>query len=102
MDTFNLYHFIALLLISKIESFQNSYSLFRVLEWKFKIVEVNAIMEQLEEKRLISKVSKNSMNTYSVTEKGKDYVKVNFEIGKKMLTEKYEMEKDFLIAVFSN
>ena len=92
--------FISLLLIKKVESFRDSYSLTRVLEWKFKIINVVNLMNKLISQELIDVKNINQINYFEITSIGRKYVDENLLIGKELMLKKYHNEESFIRSLF--
>ncbi len=100
MCLFDLNSFITLFLINKVKGFRDSYSLTKVLAWKFDIITVLDITKKLEEGELIKKTLENGIEKYEVTNQGLDYIDANIIKGKALLLEKYKEERDFIDSLF--
>ena len=99
MKLFDLNNFIALVLISKIEGFRDSYSLSKVLAWKFDIITVSEITNKLEEEKLISRKAEQGISKYEITKKGEEFIEINMFKGKPLMLEKYKREQAFIISL---
>jgi len=101
MKLFDLNNFITLVLISKIEEFRDSYSLSKVLAWKFGIITVLEITNKLENDELISRKSEQGISKYEITKKGKEFIEVNMIKGKALMLEKHKEEQSFITALLN-
>lgn len=101
MKLFDLNNFIALVLISKIEEFRDSYSLSKVLAWKFDIITVLEITNKLEEDKLISRKAERGISKYEITKKGEEFIELNMIKGKSLMLEKYKTEQSFITSLLS-
>ena len=97
---FDLNSFITLFLISKFENFRDSYSLSKVLAWKFGIVTGLDITRDLEFEGLISKVTNQGISKYSLTNKGEEFVENYMDKGKALMLETYPEENSFVTLIF--
>lgn len=101
MNSFDLDNFIALILINNVESFRDSYSLSKVLAWKFDIITVLDVVKKLEEENLINKRTEMGISKYEITKKGKEFIKVNMTKGESLMLKKYQGEQAFITSLFS-
>ncbi len=101
MYSFDLNSFIALLLIDKVEAFRNSYELTKVLAWKFDIITIVDIVQNLKDNNLIVSKSDKGIDKYEITNKGVDYINLNMDVGKISIQEKYIEDISFINALFS-
>lgn len=92
---FDLDGFIALILL-KVKSFQDSYSLTKVLAWKFGIIAVSEITEKLVGEKLIRSIIENGISRYEITTNGLEYIEINKNEGKQLLLEHYQGEQSFV------
>ena len=99
-NSIDLNIFISLLLIKKVESFRDSYSLTRVLEWKFKIINVVNLMNKLISQELIDVKNINQINYFEITSIGRKYVDEKLLIGKELMLKKYHNEESFIRSLF--
>jgi predicted transcriptional regulator len=90
--------FIPLFLIKRVESFRDSYSLARVLAWKFDIIDIFA--KKIVEQGLMTETVKDGISHYEITNKGLEYVELNTIEGKKILLDKYPEEREFINSLF--
>lgn len=88
--------FVTLSLIANVSSFRDSYSLTKVLAWKFKIIEVREITNDLLEMGLLQCTIADGISQYSITDSGTNYLNDNKIQGTQQLFEIYPGEKDFL------
>ena len=102
MLTFNLEFLITLLLINRVENFRNSYTLTKVLAWKFKIIEFVELISSLQKENLIRVDSLKGSNNYEITDDGRLYLERYFEGIKPTILEKYSEEKEFINSLFSD
>ena len=99
MILFDLDWLITLLLISKVRGFRDSYSLTRVLAWKFNIINVVEITRKLEENKLIERTPDKGNDKYEITAQGVAYINRNILEGKPILYNLYNSERDFIDAL---
>lgn len=97
---FDLRYFIPLLLIDRVESFRDSYSLSKVLAWKFGIITVLDIINKLEQEDLLKKDTEHGICKYEVTSKGREFIEANINQGKALMLEKYGEEEVFISHLF--
>jgi DNA-binding PadR family transcriptional regulator len=95
----DLNNFTALILL-KVKSFQDSYSLTKVLAWKFGIINVSEITEKLKEEKLIISTIEKGISKYEITNKGLRYIEANKDEGKQLLLEQYKSEQSFVESLF--
>jgi len=95
MTTLDLNSIIALVLIKK-ENFRDSYSLTKVLAWKFGIITVSDIIIELEDSALISRVINNGISKYNLTSTGLEYVEANKGEITFLLLKKFKDEQGFI------
>lgn len=96
---FDINCFITLLLLKK-EAFNDSYSLTKVLAWKFKIISVSEVIQKLECDGLVIRTMNNGISKYEVTKAGIEYIVLHTILNKNLLLEKYIEEKGFLDSLF--
>lgn len=96
----NTNYLIALLLIKRVKSYRNSYSLTKVLAWKFDIINFVELIEKLTKQSMIEVKKINGINHYEITEKGETYLNENLEDAKPFILQKYLTEKDFINTLF--
>ena len=97
---FDLDSFITLFLIGKFKNFRDSYSLTRVLAWKFGIIAVVDLTRNLENEGLIHKEIVLGINNYSLTKKGIEFVETYIDMGKVKMLETYPSEFSFITLLF--
>ena len=85
-----------MLLVKEVEKFRDSYSLTKVLAWKFDIISAASITERLEAERLITSTIENGISKYQVTDIGVTYVKSNMDEGRNLLLQKYKNDQSFI------
>ncbi|WP_316786027.1 hypothetical protein [Pedobacter frigiditerrae] len=102
MDINSLHEFITLILLNRNDNFKNSYSLNRVLEWKFQVFPVEKLKKEMMEKGLMNRQETGIMYLYDITELGKTYIKNNFEEGKRLLFESFPDAFEFLNSLFED
>lgn len=100
MENFRLDIFIILVLLTKNDNFKNSYSLTRVLHWKFGILNDLAVKEEMIKAELITKDDTDAINVYDITSMGRRYLANNFEKGKSSVYNDFPNEREFLDALF--
>ncbi len=100
MLLFDLDSFITLFLINKVKAFRDSYSLTRVLAWKFDIINVLDVTRELENKKLIKTILEKGIEKYEITNQGLEYIETNIMEGKALLLKRYEGERDFIDSLF--
>lgn len=91
--------FIPLILIKQVESFRDSYSLTRVLAWKFDLISVEDIVTKLKELQFIAETG-SAIKHYTITKEGSDYVESNMKQGKLLMLDRYTNEKSFIELLF--
>jgi DNA-binding PadR family transcriptional regulator len=91
--------FIPLVLIKEVESFRDSYSLTKVLAWKFDIISIVDVIKNLEKHGLIIVRITNGNKYFTITNKGLEYIEVNKYEGKRLLLEKYIEEQSFINSI---
>ena len=101
MLLFDLNSFITLLLINKVEAFRDSYSLYRVLAWKFDIITASDVLKILDEEKLINEKVENGISKYEITKKGQEFIEANMIKGESLMLEKYKEEQVFITSLFS-
>lgn len=101
MQGIDLQIFIPLILINKIESFRDSYSLTKVLVWKFGLISSASIINRLKELQFITS-SGHGNETYKLTAKGLKYLDANLENGKELMLEEFISENIFINSIFSS
>jgi len=101
MQGVDLNIFIPLLLIKQVETFRDTYSLTRVLAWKFGLISIADIISRLKELDLIS-ASGSGNEFYEITLKGLSYLETNYDEAKRLMLEKYKNELSFIESVFGN
>jgi len=101
MGDFRLDIFIVLALLGKNDNFKNSYSLRRVLHWKFGILSDIELKEEMIDNGLITKGNSDNINIYyNITSLGIAYLEKNFDIGKKSIYDSFPEVNEFLDALF--
>lgn len=100
MLLFDLDSFITLFLIKKVKGFRDSYSLTRVLAWRFDIINVSDVTKELEDKKLIKTILEKGVEKYEITDQGLKYIDTNRIEGKALLLKRYEGEGDFIDSLF--
>ena len=68
---------LALLIINKGGSFGNSYGLCKMLAWKFKIINCNAIIDSIHKKEYVSCADIKGLEYFSLTIQGKKIIEEN-------------------------
>lgn len=101
MNIFDLNSFVVLIVLLKNDKSRDSYTLNKVLGWKFDIFPVPDLLEKMQSENLIIKRPSNPLNLYESTDLGRDYVKVNFEEGKRMAFDKFSKEREYLNLLFN-
>lgn len=101
MGDFRIDIFIVLALLGKNDNFKNSYSLRRVLHWKFGILSDIELKEEMINNGLIIKDISGNVNTdYNITSLGITYLKQNFDRGKISIYDSFPELSEFLDALF--
>ena len=101
MEILDLNSFIALVLLKKVSKFRDSYSLTRVLEWKFGIIGVCELTKKLERAQLVNSTLEKGIHKYEVTNLGLKYIEANMSEGKNLLLQKYKSEQEFIEPLFT-
>lgn len=91
----DLDNFVTLILLRR-DEFKDSYSLTRVLSWKFGIITVSELTEKLEKANLITSSVEKGISKYEITAIGLKYIETNFNEGRSLLVQKYKTEQAFL------
>ncbi|WP_343522272.1 hypothetical protein [Pedobacter sp.] len=101
MRGFRIDVFIVLVLLGKNDNFKNSYSLRRVLHWKFGILSDMELKEKMINNGLIIKDNSGNNNIdYNITSLGITYLKQNFDRGKRSIYDSFPELNEFLDALF--
>ena len=96
MEHFNLDFLVTLLLINKVESFRNSYSLTKILAWKVDIIQFVELIDDLQNKGLIKVETREGKKSYEMTYKGHEYLREHLEEAKPIILKKYSEEATFV------
>lgn len=89
-----------LLLIRRGEPLNDSYSLTRVLEWKFKELNAKKVLDEIKEERYAEYKLLNGVRYYWLTPKGEELMKINCISAMNFLMEQYPSEVKYIEAVF--
>ncbi len=96
MNALNIEHIIVLLILNKNKNFQNSYSLTKILSWKFNIIDVMGITNNLANDGLIVSEIRQSINFHIPTKKGITYLEKYLDESKNLLFAQYPQEIEYL------
>jgi len=80
-----LEHLITLLLIDKVKSFRNSYTLTKVLARKFDIINFVELIDELKSQGLINVYVRDGISNYELTSSGTLYLHENLETHKSVI-----------------
>jgi len=100
MEQYNFKYFIFLSLINNIPEFRDSYSISRVLAWKFDIIDISAIAKSLELLGMIVKLKNAAVSEYNITTSGKLYLAAYNDKGQLEAYNKNKEEYDFINTLF--
>ena len=96
----NIDFLVSLLVIGKGKSLRDSYSLAKVLAWKFGIIEFVELTCRLVKEELIKVEIIKRMELYELTSNGKLYLEKHLEEAKPIILEKYINEREFISSLF--
>ncbi len=99
---FKLGELILLLVVQRCVALRDSYSLNKILAWRFKIIYLSKIRESLVSKNYVTTTLVKAVHHYSITDIGIDYLNKNYDTLIKTLLAKYPEQKEFIDAVVSN
>jgi DNA-binding PadR family transcriptional regulator len=91
---------LALLVINNLPKFRNSYDLTKVMAWKFDIIEIVDLTQSLENDNLVSRILNEGLYHYTITEKGKNYLRENYALLHSQTLKKYPEQAEFTNVLF--
>ena len=94
---------LALLIINKGEPLNNSYSLIRILEWRFGMVlNTKEILDDIKEKKYAEYEIINGLHYYTLTVTGKNIIQQEFEAAYNFLIKNYDKEVEIIKSLFDS
>lgn len=92
---------LTLLLINKGEPLNNSYRIMRILEWNFRFIETNKILDEVKNKYAQYELL-NGVHYYKLTVEGKELIKEKYDTALSSLLISYPQESDAITSLFNS